>query len=174
MPVRAGRDTTGTGHSADGPWDGPRALRRQDLGPGKWGPTPRSRPHAPEHAYDIYLVLLDIKSWDREVYQRVTGRPLQPTLDFARHLADLGKDVWVRFVLVPGLTDGEENVAGVASFAASLGNVSRVDVLPFHKLGAAKYEALGERFELTDTPTPTREQVATARAIFAAEGLHAV
>ena len=134
---------------------------------------------------DTDLVLLDIKSWDRDVagyqergesslYQRLTGRPLKPTLDFARRLADLGKDVWVRFVLVPGLTDGEENVAAVASFTASLGNVSRVDVLPFHKLGASKYEALGERFALADTPSPTPEQLAAAGGIFAAEGLHVV
>lgn len=123
---------------------------------------------------DTDLVLLDIKSWDRDLYRRVTGRPLQPTLDFARRLADLGKEVWVRFVLVPGLTDRQDNVAGVAAFTASLGNVSRVDVLPFHKLGAAKYQALGQRFPLADTPSPTPAQVAAARAIFAAEGLSAV
>jgi pyruvate formate lyase activating enzyme len=123
---------------------------------------------------DADLVLLDIKCWDPDLYRRVTARPLQPTLDFARRLADLGKDVWVRFVLVPGLTDPEDNVAGVAAFAASLGNVSRVDVLPFHTLGAAKYAALGERFPLAGTPTPTVGQLATARAHFTAMGLNAV
>ncbi|MFG2822946.1 pyruvate formate-lyase-activating protein [Kitasatospora sp. NPDC048365] len=123
---------------------------------------------------DVDLVLLDIKSWDRELYRRVTGRPLEPTLDFARRLADLGKDVWVRFVLVPGLTDPVENVEGVASFAASLGNVSRVDVLPFHKLGAAKWAALGREFTLADTPSPTVEQVGAARDVFAAHGLNAI
>ncbi|WP_405015788.1 pyruvate formate-lyase-activating protein [Kitasatospora sp. NBC_00070] len=123
---------------------------------------------------DVDLVLLDIKSWDRELYRRVTGRQLDPTLDFARRLADLGKEVWVRFVLVPGLTDPVENVEGVAGFAASLGNVSRVDVLPFHKLGTAKYEALGQDFALADTPTPTPEQVTTARAVFTGHGLNAI
>ncbi|WP_037604202.1 pyruvate formate-lyase-activating protein [Streptacidiphilus rugosus] len=123
---------------------------------------------------DTDLVLLDIKSWDPALYRRLTGRPLQPTLDFARRLAALDQDVWVRFVLVPGLTDGEDNITGVARFAASLGNVSRIDVLPFHRLGAAKYEAIGERFALADTPSPTPEQVASARAVFAAEGLDAV
>ncbi|GAA1196220.1 pyruvate formate lyase activating enzyme [Kitasatospora gansuensis] len=123
---------------------------------------------------DVDLVLLDIKSWDRELYRKVTGRQLDPTLDFARRLADLGKEVWVRFVLVPGLTDPAENVAGVASFAASLGNVSRVDVLPFHKLGAAKYEALGQDFALADTPSPTPDQVAATRAVFARHGLNAI
>jgi pyruvate formate lyase activating enzyme len=123
---------------------------------------------------DVDLVLLDIKSWDRELYLRLTGRPLEPTLAFARRLAELGKEVWVRFVLVPGLTDATENVAGVASFAASLGNVGRVDVLPFHKLGAAKWEQLGAEFTLTDTPVPTAEQVSRARGIFTDCGLYAV
>ncbi|MEV6754780.1 pyruvate formate-lyase-activating protein [Streptomyces sp. NPDC051214] len=123
---------------------------------------------------DVDLVLLDIKSWDRDTYKKVTGRPLRPTLDFARRLADLGKDVWVRFVLVPGLTDDPENIEGVARFAASLGNVSRVDVLPFHKLGEAKWDALGKDFTLRATPSPPPGQVAAAREIFAAQGLTAV
>ncbi|WP_405687112.1 pyruvate formate-lyase-activating protein [Streptomyces sp. NBC_00057] len=123
---------------------------------------------------DVDLVLLDIKSWDRATYRKVTGRPLEPTLDFARRLADLGKEVHVRFVLVPGLTDDPANVDGVASFAASLGNVSRVDVLPFHKLGEAKWQALGKPFTLHDTPSPTPEQTASACEIFTSHGLRAV
>ncbi|MDK1475240.1 pyruvate formate-lyase-activating protein [Streptomyces sp. 549] len=123
---------------------------------------------------DTDLVLLDIKSWDRDLYRRVTGRELQPTLDFAQRLARRGSDVWVRFVLVPGLTDDPENVDGVAAFAASLGNVSRVDVLPFHRLGAAKWAALNRPFPLADTPPPTPEQVAAAREVFQRRGLHAV
>lgn len=120
------------------------------------------------------LVLLDIKSWDRATYKHVTGRPLQPTLDFAHRLADLGKNVWVRFVLVPGLTDDPANIEGVAAFAGSLGNVSRVDVLPFHKLGEAKWQALGKTFTLHGTPSPAPEQVASAKAIFESHGLTAV
>ncbi|MFD7555454.1 MULTISPECIES: pyruvate formate-lyase-activating protein [unclassified Streptomyces] len=123
---------------------------------------------------DVDLVLLDIKSWDRETYERLTSRPLEPTLDFARRLADLGKEVHLRFVLVPGLTDAHENVEGVAAFAGTLGNVSRVDVLPFHKLGESKWQALGMEFTLHDTPSPTPEQVAEAKAVFAAQGLKAV
>ncbi|GHH59609.1 pyruvate formate-lyase-activating enzyme [Kitasatospora indigofera] len=120
---------------------------------------------------DVDLVLLDIKSWDRDLYLRLTGQHLGPTLDFARRLADLGKEVWVRFVLVPGLTDGPANVEGVAQFAASLGNVSRVDVLPFHTLGAAKYRARGSRFPLEGTPSPSAEQLEAARSVFAGHGL---
>ncbi|MER5635538.1 hypothetical protein ABT095_01100 [Kitasatospora sp. NPDC002227] len=127
---------------------------------------------------DTDLVLLDIKSWDRALHRHLTGQRLTTTLDFARRLAGLGTEVWVRFVLVPGLTDLPENLEGAASFAASfaasLGNVARVDVLPFHKLGAAKWRSLGVEFTLADTPAPTRDQVAAARAVFAAHGLHAV
>ncbi|MGW4383837.1 pyruvate formate-lyase-activating protein [Kitasatospora sp. NPDC004531] len=123
---------------------------------------------------DTDLVLLDIKSWDRALYRRLTGARLAPTLEFARRLAGLGKEVHLRFVLVPGLTDPPRNVDGVAAFAASLGNVSRVDVLPFHRLGAAKWAALGRDFPLAGTPAPTPEQVRAARDVFAAHGLRAV
>ncbi|AYG82294.1 Pyruvate formate-lyase 1-activating enzyme [Streptomyces hundungensis] len=123
---------------------------------------------------DVDLVLLDIKSWDRDTYQKVTGRPLRPTLEFARRLAELGTEVHVRFVLVPGLTDDPANIEGVASFAASLGNVSRIDVLPFHKLGEGKWGALGMRFTLHDTPSPTPAAVAEAREIFTSYGLNAI
>ncbi|MFD3511868.1 pyruvate formate-lyase-activating protein [Streptomyces sp. NPDC058657] len=123
---------------------------------------------------DVDLVLLDIKSWDPATYRKVTGRELAPTLAFAERLAALDKEVHVRFVLVPGLTDDPANIEGVAAFTASLGVVSRVDVLPFHKLGEAKWEALGKPFTLHDTPSPGPDQVAAARAIFQRHGLYAV
>ncbi|NUR62259.1 MAG: pyruvate formate lyase-activating protein [Catenulispora sp.] len=119
------------------------------------------------------LVLLDVKSWDRALYRRLTGGELHPTLVFARRLARRGVPVHLRFVLVPGLTGAAANVSGIARFAASLGNVERVDVLPFHKLGAGKYRALGIPFPLAGTPTPTLGQVARAQRQFAAEGLSA-
>jgi pyruvate formate lyase activating enzyme len=123
---------------------------------------------------DTDLVLLDIKSWDRALYRRLTGGQLHPTLAFARRLAELDVPVHVRFVLVPGLTDSAANVDGVARFAASLGNVERVDVLPFHKLGAAKYAALGIPFPLAQVPVPDQAEVRRARERFAAAGLTAV
>lgn len=123
---------------------------------------------------DTDLVLLDVKSWDPATYREVTGRDIRPTLDFARRLAGLGKEIHLRFVLVPGLTDDPDNIDGVAAFAASLGRVSRVDVLPFHKLGEAKWRALGMPFTLGDAPVPTPEQTAEARARFEAHGLRAV
>src|SRR3954453_23208860 len=90
------------------------------------------------------LVLLDVKSWDPSLYRRVTGGgEVAPTLAFGRRLAALGVPVWLRYVLVPELTGDPVDVEHIAEYAASLGNVERVDALPFHKLGASKYEALG-------------------------------
>lgn len=77
----------------------------------------------------------------------------------------------VRYVLVPGLTDEPADVDGVAAFAAGLGNVERVDVLPFHRLGAAKYDRLGIPFQPRDTAPPDRELLDRVRGRFAATGL---
>jgi pyruvate formate lyase activating enzyme len=120
------------------------------------------------------LVLLDIKCWDPAGYRRLTGGELAPTLAFARRLAERGTPVWLRYVLVPGHTDDLEDVAGLAGFAAGLGNVERVDVLPFHKLGAPKYERLGLPFPLRDTPGPGPDLVERVRARFREAGLKAV
>lgn len=120
----------------------------------------------------IDLFLLDIKSWDPETHLKVTAKHVEPVLDFARRLAARGRPMWVRFVLVPGHTDAPDNIKGVAAFAASLGNVERVDVLPFHQLGRFKWEQLGMKYELTDTPTPKPEETEAAKAIFRAYGLN--
>lgn len=117
------------------------------------------------------LVLLDIKSWDPDIYRAVTGGEVAPTLAFARRLASRGQPVWVRFVLVPGWTDDADNVAGVARFCAGLGNVHRVDVLPFHTLGAAKYAALGLPFATHDVRPPTPALLDRVRGQFAGHGL---
>jgi pyruvate formate lyase activating enzyme len=120
---------------------------------------------------DTDLVLLDIKSFDRQTHHRATGRELAPTLRFAERLAALGKPVHLRFVLVPGLTDGPDNIDGLAGFAAGLGNVERVDVLGYHRLGVPKYERLGLRYRLVGTPPPTSGQLRDARDRFTAQGL---
>jgi pyruvate formate lyase activating enzyme len=138
------------------------------------------------------LVLLDVKSGLPDVYRRVTGQDLEPTLELGRHLARAGlpaggsggagrasghgPEVWVRFVLVPGLTDGKENVEQVAQYAASLnrirpGTVSRVEVLPFHQLGRDKWGALGRRSELEATEPPSAKLTERVRDQFRASGL---
>ena len=121
---------------------------------------------------DVDLVLLDIKSGDPATYTRTTGRDLQPTLDFSRRLAERGNTMWVRFVLVPGLTDDEANVAAVAEHVATLGPaVERVEVLPFHQMGRDKWESLGLPYELSDTEPPSAELIARVMGQFEALGL---
>ena len=117
------------------------------------------------------LVLLDIKSGDPDTYRKVTGAELAPTLRFARRLADRGVPMWIRFVLVPGLTDAPANVDAVARHAAELSTVERVEVLPFHRLGAGKYASLGLRFPLADTAPPTSGVVERVRKQFRDRGL---
>jgi pyruvate formate lyase activating enzyme len=112
------------------------------------------------------LVLLGIKTWGAERHKALTGMDIEPTLAFARRLAALGKPIWVRFVLVPGLTDAPEIHAGIAEFAARLGNVQRVEVLPFHQLGKFKWERLGLEYTLRDVPAPSPDAAERACAIF--------
>ncbi|MFE4702418.1 pyruvate formate-lyase-activating protein [Streptomyces sp. NPDC056738] len=122
---------------------------------------------------DTDLVLLDIKSFDADAYRKLTGGALAPTLDFATRLDRLGVPVWIRYVLVPGHTDAPEPIEGLAWFLSGLGNVDRVDVLPFHKLGAAKYEALGIPFPLRDIPVPGPDLTERVRGQFRSQGLTA-
>ncbi|MFJ3233603.1 pyruvate formate-lyase-activating protein [Streptomyces sp. NPDC086787] len=117
------------------------------------------------------LVLLDIKSFDVTTYRKLTGGALAPTLNFATRLERLGKRVWIRYVLVPGWTDDEDAVDGLAGFLSGLDCVERVDILPFHKLGTAKYDALGISFPLGDTPVPDRALVDRVRGQFRERGL---
>lgn len=112
-----------------------------------------------EYLQNVDLVLLDIKSWDPETYRRVTKQDIAPTLRFAERLSAMGKPVWVRYVLVPGLTDDPANVEGVARFVAPMKNIEWVEVLPFHQLGSFKWEALGLDYELAGTPQAPRELV---------------
>ena len=119
----------------------------------------------------IDLVLLDIKTWDPERHRRLTGMDVSPVLDFARRLADLRKSIWVRFVLVPGLTDDLDNIAPIADFAARLGNVERVDVLPFHQMGQYKWKALGMDYTLQNVQPPSADAVEQACAQFRSKGL---
>lgn len=122
----------------------------------------------------VDLVLLDIKHSDPATYRRITGRDLAPTLDFARRLVRLGKPMWIRYVLVPGLTDGAADIARLADFAAGLGPLVRqVDVLPYHRLGMHKWAELGRPYALAATEPPTPEMIDAAVRIFRERGLAA-
>ncbi len=120
------------------------------------------------------LVLLDIKAGTDGGHRRLTGRPLGPSLEFARRLAERAQATWVRYVLVPGYTDRTVELDAFIAIVAELANVQRVEILPFHKLGALKYEKLGIRFPLADTPPAGPELVAEVRERMLAGGLPVV
>jgi pyruvate formate lyase activating enzyme len=126
---------------------------------------------ADDELQNIDLVLLDIKAWDPDRHRRLTGTDVGPVLEFARRLAALRRPVWLRFVLVPGWSDDADEISEIAAFASGLGNVERVDVLPFHQLGRFKWKELGLAYELAETAPPTGERIESACAAFRAAGL---
>jgi len=119
----------------------------------------------------IDLVLLDIKTWDSERHRRLTGMDNAPTLEFARRLAARKRKIWLRYVLVPELTDDPADIKQTAAFVAGLGNVERVDVLPFHQMGQYKWEKLGIPYTLNDKKPPTNEVIRQTIDIYKSEGL---
>jgi pyruvate formate lyase activating enzyme len=121
----------------------------------------------------IDLVLLDLKAFSPDLHRRLTGQDNQPVLEFARRLAAARRPLWVRFVLVPGWTDDMTEVERIAAFAAELGNVERVDVLPFHQMGRFKWEKLGMDYQLKDTEPPSPAVTDEAIGRFRAAGLKA-
>ncbi len=121
----------------------------------------------------IDLVMLGIKTWDPARHVALTGQEIRPTLEFARRLAARRRPIWIRFVLVPGLTDDMDDLAKTAQFAAGLGNVERVEVLPFHQMGRFKWERLGLDYTLSETQPPTAELAERACEVFRRTGLTA-
>ena len=122
----------------------------------------------------IDLVILDMKAFTSEQHERVTGiKDNAEVLDFARRLASLKRPMWIRYVLVPGLTDIPEEMEALARFGASLGVVERAEILPFHQLGSYKWERLGLDYTLADTAPPSKDLVQEAIRIFSDAGLDA-
>jgi pyruvate formate lyase activating enzyme len=121
----------------------------------------------------IDLVLLGLKTWTPERHLHLTGKDIGPTLAFARRLSRLGRKIWIRFVLVPGLTDDPENIDRIANFAAELGTVERVEVLPFHQMGRYKWEKLVIPYTLDTVEPPSSELAERVCEQFRAVGLKA-
>ena len=113
----------------------------------------------PDNYFDhIDLVLLDIKEMNPERHKDLTGQDVNPTLDFAKRLQKMNKKVWLRYVLVPGLTDFQEDIDALAKFIEPLENIERVDVLPFHNMALHKWEKLELPYELKNQRVPTQEE----------------
>ncbi len=126
-------------------------------------------PHAPEKFDRLLaatdLVLLDIKQINEEFHQRLTGHSNEHPLAFARHLNEKGIPMWIRHVLVPGLTDGEAELRALGQFLKPFSNLQKIEVLPYHTMGKPKYEAAGRPYPLEGVPAATEAQAATAMAI---------
>lgn len=111
------------------------------------------------------LVMLDIKHSDRKGHKRLTGQDNQNILAFAKYLSAMGKPVWIRHVVVPGITFEREELENLGKFLKTLSNVEKIEVLPYHALGKVKYDNLGMEYPLAETPQLTKEQAKEAESI---------
>lgn len=127
-----------------------------------------------EELRNIDLVILDMKAFTLAQHERITGGMHNAeVLEFCNRLAELKRPMWLRYVLVPGLTDIPEEMEAVADFGASLGVVERAEILPFHQMGRYKWERLKLDYTLDKTEPPTHAAVARAVGIFREAGLEA-
>lgn len=111
------------------------------------------------------LVLLDIKAMDDSLHTRLTGHTNKNILKMARRLSAMGKDMWIRHVLVPGVTGSDAELYALRAFIDTLSSVSRVEVLPYHSMGEGKWEALGMKYPLAHVKPPTQEEILQAEEI---------
>ncbi|UKO98543.1 pyruvate formate-lyase-activating protein [Nostoc sp. UHCC 0870] len=122
----------------------------------------------------VDLVLLDIKSFDPATYTKITGCNAEPSLALAKYLNAINKPTWIRFVLVPGLTDDPKNITDLADFIAPFNNIQRLEVLPFHKMGEYKWQELGLEYLLENTSPPSPEHVQAVLDIFRSREIFAI
>ena len=127
-----------------------------------------------EDLKSIDLVMLGLKAFTPDLHHRLTSQDNAPVHHFARRLAAQRRPAWIRFVIVPGWTDDLDEVGKMADFAAGLGNIERVDVLPFHQMGRFKWEKLGMDYQMQDAQPPSPELVQKVIVRFRAAGLNAV
>ena len=114
------------------------------------------------------LFMLDIKHMDDAAHRKLTGQTNQNILEMAAYLSDHGKAMWIRHVLVPGITTEEDELYRLRSFLDTLKTVERVEVLPYHPLGVFKWKELGIPYQLEGVDPPTKEQIDWAKEILGA------
>lgn len=117
------------------------------------------------------LVLLDVKHIDPDKYKALTSKTLEPTLKFLDYLKEINKPTWVRYVLAPSFTDNEQDLHLWAKYISGYSIVERVDILPFHQMGAEKWAQIGEEYKLKDLRTPSQQEIEKASEIFKSYGL---
>jgi pyruvate formate lyase activating enzyme len=131
-----------------------------DTNGGVWNPA------VEEVLKQVDLVLLDVKQINPARHESLTGRSNTQTLKTAQWLEDTGKPFWLRYVLVPGISDFEEDIRTLGEHFKDYRMIQRVEILPYHTLGIHKYETLGQEYALKDTKTNTPEQLQRAESLF--------
>ena len=131
-----------------------------DTNGGVWNPA------VEEVLKEVDLVLLDVKQINPARHESLTGRSNTQTLKTAQWLEDAGKPFWLRYVLVPGISDFEEDIRTLGEHFKDYRMIQRVEILPYHTLGIHKYETLGQEYALKDTKTNTQEQLQKAESLF--------
>ncbi|MGB8453323.1 MAG: pyruvate formate-lyase-activating protein [Anaerocolumna sp.] len=116
------------------------------------------------------IVLLDIKNYDPVVYKEVTGVSLAPTLEFLNYLKEKNITTWIRYVLVPGLTDNIDSIKELAVHLRDYPNVDKIELLGFHKMGEYKWKELDIEYKLSSTKEPSKELMEEVKKIFEASG----
>ncbi len=120
---------------------------------------------------EVDLLLLDIKAMDTDLCKKITGEGNEHALEILEFCEKIGKPVWIRHVVVPGLTLQEQNLSSMADYLKGFSCVERIDLLPFHQMAQYKWDNLKLDYTLRDTPTPTKEEMEWAAGIFAQKGL---
>ena len=115
------------------------------------------------------LLLVDLKIIDPEEHKKLTGHPIEHNLDMFRYLDEIQKPIWIRHVLVPGISDNDDYLQKSCDFIRTLSNVKKVEVLPYHSLALAKYSEMGLNYALKDTKSPSPERIKNANRILQTE-----
>lgn len=118
----------------------------------------------------VDLVLLDLKSFNEEDYHNLTGYHLEPTLKNLEYLKEINKATYIRYVVVPNITDNLEKIQKMIEFLKDYKNIEKIEVLPFHKMGEFKWENLGLKYMLKDTPIPSKESIVEIKKMFKEAG----
>lgn len=117
------------------------------------------------------LVMLDLKQLDDKIHQNLIGVPNKRTLQFAKYLEKRNQPVWIRYVVVPGYTDDDHSVRLLGEFIKDMKNIEKVELLPYHRLGAHKWEAMGEKYQLDGVEPPSKEKMVHIQQLLESYGL---
>lgn len=123
----------------------------------------------PSHAAELMrhtdLVLLDLKQMNRDKHQWLTTQPNERIIAFAQWLSVRKQPMWIRHVLIPGVTDHAADLQALGEFVGKLASVEKLELLPYHRMGVYKWQQLGREYTLNDVQAPTEREVARAKGI---------